>query len=70
MVFLFTEEQLKIVCLDLLIAGSQTSSNLLSFALLRAMISPEIQEKIYNEINTLVGDETPSWNHSERYTHT
>lgn len=66
----FTEEQLKIVCLDLLIAGSQTSSNLLSFALLRLLKCQELQNKIYNEINSVIGDRTPSWNDCESLIYT
>ncbi|XP_075991131.1 putative cytochrome P450 305a1 [Anticarsia gemmatalis] len=66
----FTEEQLKMVCLDLLIAGTQTSSNVLSFALLRAMKSPDIQEKIYNEIVSTIGDRTPCWNDNESLVYT
>ncbi|KAJ8737815.1 hypothetical protein PYW08_000410 [Mythimna loreyi] len=66
----FTEEQLKIVCLDFLIAGSQTSSNLLGFAFLKALRSQEIQQKIYEEIDTLIGDRLPCWNDSDRLIYT
>ncbi|CAH0577982.1 unnamed protein product [Chrysodeixis includens] len=66
----FTEEQLKIVCLDLLIAGSHTTSNFLGFAFLKALISPDIQEKIYSEINSLIGDRMPCWNDSNRLVYT
>ncbi|PZC75879.1 hypothetical protein B5X24_HaOG200009 [Helicoverpa armigera] len=66
----FTEQQLKIVCLDFLIAGSQTSSNVLGFALLRAIKSQEIQQKIFEEIDTVIGDRTPCWSDSERLIYT
>ena len=64
--FFFSEEQLKMVCLDLLIAGSQTSSSLLGFAFLKALKSQEIQQKIYKEIDTVIGDRTPCWNDSDK----
>nr|ASO98029.1 cytochrome p450 CYP305B1 [Spodoptera exigua] len=66
----FTEEQLKIVCLDFFIAGSQTSSNYLSFAFLKVLKCQDIQEKIFNEIDTIIGDRTPCWNDNERLVYT
>ncbi|CAH1647568.1 unnamed protein product [Spodoptera littoralis] len=66
----FTEEQLKIVCLDFFIAGSQTSSNYLGFAFLKVLKSQDIQEKIFNEIDTIIGDRPPCWNDNERLVYT
>lgn len=42
----FTEEQLVIVCLDIVIAGSATASNTIDFALLAMILYPQIQEKV------------------------
>lgn len=61
-----SEEQLKIVCLDFFIAGSQTSSNFLGFAFLKVLKSQDIQEKIFNEIDAVIGDRPPCWNDNER----
>ncbi|XP_075228614.1 cytochrome P450 305a1 [Lycorma delicatula] len=47
----FTDDQLIMVCLDFFIAGSQTTRNTLSFALLNAMLHPEIQQRIHEEID-------------------
>ncbi|CAB3226014.1 unnamed protein product [Arctia plantaginis] len=66
----FTEEQLKVVCLDLLIAGTQTSSSVLGFGLLRVLKSQDIQDKIYKEIDRFIGDRMPCWNDSERLAYT
>ncbi|XP_039764086.1 probable cytochrome P450 305a1 isoform X2 [Pararge aegeria] len=66
----FTEEQLKIICLDILIAGSQTTSNVLEFAILTVLRNKVIQQKIYNEISNTLGDDTPSWTDSSRLVYT
>ncbi|XP_048488731.1 probable cytochrome P450 305a1 [Plutella xylostella] len=62
----FTEMQLKTVCLDLLIAGSQTTSNVLEFSLLTLLRNQKLQERIFNEIDNAIGNETPCWADSER----
>lgn len=51
-----TEEQLVMVCLDFFIAGSQTTSNTLSFALLNMIIHQDIQEQAFKEIKSVLGD--------------
>ncbi|XP_073955246.1 probable cytochrome P450 305a1 isoform X2 [Choristoneura fumiferana] len=66
----FTEEQLKVICLDLFIAGSQTTSNLLEFAILTALRNQHIQEKIYEEITRIIGDSTPCWTDSHKLVYT
>ncbi|KAJ8930072.1 hypothetical protein NQ314_017179 [Rhamnusium bicolor] len=42
----FTEDQLIMVCLDIFIAGSQTTSNTLDFAFLMMILYPDIQNKV------------------------
>ncbi|CAG9558762.1 unnamed protein product [Danaus chrysippus] len=64
------EEQLKVVCLDLLIAGSQTTSNALEFAILGVLRNKNIQEKIFKEIYTILGNKMPSWSDSNRLVYT
>ncbi|XP_047543635.1 probable cytochrome P450 305a1 [Vanessa atalanta] len=66
----FTEEQLKVICLDILIAGSQTTSNVLEFAILKVLREKNIQEKIYNEIVNILGDNMPSWADTNRLVYT
>ncbi|XP_034839373.1 probable cytochrome P450 305a1 [Maniola hyperantus] len=66
----FTEEQLKIICLDILIAGSQTTSNVLEFAILTVLRNKVVQEKIFEEISNVLGHEPPSWADSSRLVYT
>ncbi|XP_031767228.2 probable cytochrome P450 305a1 isoform X2 [Galleria mellonella] len=66
----YTEEQLKTICLDLLIAGSQTTSNVLEFALLTVLRNQVIQQKIYDEIIHVLGNKEPCWTDSSRLTYT
>ena len=42
------------MCLDLFIAGSQTTSNTLDFALLQMIQHPEVQEKVQAEIDSIL----------------
>ncbi|XP_049886246.1 probable cytochrome P450 305a1 isoform X2 [Pectinophora gossypiella] len=66
----FTEEQLKTVCLDLLIAGSQTTSNVLEFAFLTVLRNKLIQQKVFDEINEVLGDDMPCWSDTSRLIYT
>lgn len=43
----FTDDQLVMVCLDIFIAGSTTTSNTINFAFLAMILHPEVQEKVY-----------------------
>ncbi|KAL0902289.1 hypothetical protein ABMA27_000192 [Loxostege sticticalis] len=66
----FTEDQLKTICLDLLIAGSQTTSNVLEFAFLVVLRKRALQEKLFHEIDKVLGNEQPCWNDSYRLVYT
>lgn len=58
----FIEEQLLAVCLDLFLAGSETTNKSLGFAFLHMTLKPEIQDKAYNELTSVLGDARyPSW---------
>ncbi|CAG9835981.1 unnamed protein product [Diabrotica balteata] len=42
----FTEDQLLMICLDIFIAGSQTTSNTIDFAILMMILYPDVQDKV------------------------
>ncbi|XP_068632895.1 probable cytochrome P450 305a1 [Battus philenor] len=66
----YTEEQLKIICLDIIIAGFQTTSNVIEFGILTALRNKNIQQKLYDEINQVLQGETPSWSDNSRLVYT
>ncbi|KAK4873532.1 hypothetical protein RN001_015561 [Aquatica leii] len=51
----FSEGQLLAICLDLFIAGSETTSKTLGFAFLYLLLYPEVQIKAQEEIDRVVG---------------
>lgn len=58
----FTEEQLLAVCLDMFLAGSETTNKSLGFAFLHMVRNPDIQERAYEEIKEVVGlERLPEW---------
>lgn len=52
----FSEEQLLVLLLDLFLAGSETTSSMLSFVILLLMKHQDVQAKVYAELSTVVGD--------------
>lgn len=55
----FSECQLLAICLDLFIAGSETTSKSLAFAFLYLVLSPRVQEKAQEEIDLVIGRDRP-----------
>lgn len=51
----FSEDQLLAVCLDLFIAGTETTTKTLGFAFLYLTLNPEIQKKAQEEIDAVIG---------------
>ncbi|KAL3275506.1 hypothetical protein HHI36_020266 [Cryptolaemus montrouzieri] len=51
----FTDEQLIAVSLDLLMAGSETTSNTLSFAVIYMLEYPEVMKRVQSELDQVVG---------------
>ncbi|KAF5272510.1 hypothetical protein FQA39_LY18788 [Lamprigera yunnana] len=51
----FTDEQLLSLCLDLFMAGSETTSNTLSFAMLYMVKYADVQRRVQKEIDNVVG---------------
>lgn len=43
------------ICLDLFMAGSETTSNTLSFACIFMLLYPDVQQKAQNELDQVVG---------------
>ncbi|XP_063236085.1 methyl farnesoate epoxidase-like [Bacillus rossius redtenbacheri] len=55
----FTEAQIVAVCKDLFTAGSETTSNTLSFAIMFAVLHPEAQGRVHSELDEVVGRDRP-----------
>ncbi|XP_021966277.1 methyl farnesoate epoxidase [Folsomia candida] len=52
---LYTDEQFIMVLYDLFVAGAETTSNTLEFAMLYMVLHPEVQTKVQEEIDRVVG---------------
>lgn len=59
----FHLEQLIAATIDLFIAGSETSSNAIGFALLYLLHNPDVQRKMQAELDQICGDALPSLAH-------
>ncbi|CAL8127750.1 unnamed protein product [Orchesella dallaii] len=55
----FNDDQFVTTILDLLVAGSETSSKTLTFGMLYMMLYPQVQEKVQEEIDQVVPDGFP-----------
>ncbi|XP_015602519.1 probable cytochrome P450 303a1 [Cephus cinctus] len=51
----FSEQQLLAICLDLFMAGSETTSKALSFGFLYIVLNPDVQRKAQEEIDLIIG---------------
>ncbi|KYQ56062.1 hypothetical protein ALC60_05045 [Trachymyrmex zeteki] len=51
----FSESQLLAICVDLFIAGSETTSKALGFGFLNLILNPHIQRKAHEEIDRVTG---------------
>jgi len=49
------ELQLVALCLDLFMAGSETTSNTLGFAMLYMLLYPDVQRRAQDELDNVVG---------------
>ena len=56
----FNEEALMVTAMDLFGAGSETTATTLSWALLYMILYPEIQEKVHQEIDEVLGGREPT----------
>ncbi|CAH2103940.1 unnamed protein product [Euphydryas editha] len=66
----YTEDQLKGICLDFLIASTQTTGNSFGFMILALVRYPDMQEKVYQEITTIFGEDNPDWSDLGRLVYT
>lgn len=51
----FLDDQLMSLCLDLFMAGSETTSNTLGFSIVYMLEFPEVQKKVQDEMDEIVG---------------
>ncbi|EDW77925.1 uncharacterized protein Dwil_GK24287 [Drosophila willistoni] len=59
---MFSDESLLAICLDMFLAGSETTNKSLGFCFMHLVLQPEIQEKAFEEIKEHVGlDRIPEW---------
>ncbi|XP_030383844.1 probable cytochrome P450 303a1 [Scaptodrosophila lebanonensis] len=59
---MFSDESLLATCLDLFLAGSETTNKSLGFCFMHMVLQPEIQERAYTEIKEVVGlERIPEW---------
>ncbi|XP_078579510.1 cytochrome P450 2U1-like [Branchiostoma floridae x Branchiostoma japonicum] len=57
----FTDKQLQEVLMDLFVAGTETTATTTRWALLYMMLNPNIQEKVHQEIDSVLGQSAPSY---------
>ena len=62
----FEIEHLVVMCLDFFMAGAETSSTTLSWAMMHLALNPEVQDKCYQEIQSLGSEKQPSSEDSAR----
>ena len=55
--------------MDLFSAGSETTATTLAWAVNYMVLHPEVQEKVQQEIDTVLGDRAPGLEDRSRYTH-
>jgi len=53
---IFTQTQLIYICMDLFIAGSETTNNSMQFAIALMMRYPEVQEKVHDDLEKIDAD--------------
>ncbi|XP_033248808.1 probable cytochrome P450 303a1 [Drosophila miranda] len=59
---MFSDESLLAICLDMFLAGSETTNKSLGFCFMHLVLRPDIQERAYAEIKEVVGlERIPEW---------
>lgn len=54
------DDQLVSLCLDLMMAGSETTSNTLSYCVIYMILYPEVQKKVQAELREVIGHRYPT----------
>lgn len=54
------DDQLVSLCLDLMMAGSETTSNTLSYCVTYMILYPEVQKKVQAELDEVIGSKWPT----------
>lgn len=62
-----TDEDLDVVCLDMLQAGMETVGNTVAFMFLYMVRQESIQNKVIAEIDDVIGKRTPTLEDRRRY---
>jgi len=62
----FNLEQLIVVCMDLFLGGTDTTSNALSFVFLYLALYPEVQDKLRREMDNLSPGSEPNLTDSSK----
>merc|ERR1712150_282253 len=62
----FHIEQLVVTCMDFFSAGSETTSTILSWAVMYLACNVEVQKRCQQEIESYLGDRTPTKNDAQR----
>ena len=57
---IISEEQLIVILMDLFTAGAETTSTTLTWALINLITYPEVQKKIHDEIDNVLGNNQPT----------
>merc|ERR1719362_2092194 len=66
----YTENQLTVILSDLFLAGSETTGKSLEWACLFMLLNPEVQEKVFEEIDSEIGDDQVTANHRPKLPYT
>nr|AJG01371.1 cytochrome P450 33C9 [Bursaphelenchus xylophilus] len=53
----FSLEQLNVFCFDIWVAGQETTSNTLGWGIAYLVLNPELQKKIHEELDRVIGNE-------------
>ena len=60
-------DQLVSICDDFFLAGAETTSTTLTWAILFMTLNPEVQEKCAKEIETVLGSRVPNQSDRNKY---
>jgi len=63
----FSEQQLLVILLDLFLAGSETTSSMLSFVILHLLKHQDVQDKVHAELDSVIGDREIHFEDKKRY---